>query len=472
VTDRLLPHSTDAEEAVLGSILIDPEAIHRISPLLRPADFYHEHYGWVYQAMVDLSKDGVPPDYVAVSELLKRRNQLKQAGGHGRLTAFFEATPSSVHAEHYARIVADHARRRELIAAAGEIAALAYDTKNGDPLAFAAERIHMLQMQRPMAVVEGSTWADLDGEIGPIGWSWAGWLPNGFLTMIVAEQEAGKSILSLRIGGCFLRGDDWPDGTPFAGEVGSVVWVEAEASQAMNLERAKGWDLPIKNVLHPLDDPLEDVQLNNHRHRAAIAEFARRPDVQLVIVDSLSGGHTLRENSSSEMIPTVKSLAELARDTGKPVLLTHHARKRGILDIGEGMTLDRSRGSSGITQTARMVWGIDIPDPHTPDNRRLSVIKSNLAPKPNPLGFTVNGQGIVFGEAPEPPRQETQTDRAIELLQTTLDDGPVASTVLETEAKGAAISWSTMKRAKEQLGVVAKRDNDRWYWALPAKETA
>jgi len=240
----------------------------------------------------------------------------------------------------------------------------------------------------------------------------------------------------------------------------------------VNLERAKKWGLPLECILHPLREPLEDVHLDHSRHRAAIIALAQRSDVQLVVVDSLSGGHTLRENSSSEMISTVKWMAELARDSAKPVILTHHARKRSILDVGEGMTLDRSRGSSGITQTARMVWGIDSPDAQNPDHRRLSVIKSNLSRKPKPLGFTVSEEGLAFGEAPEPPRQETQLDRAVDLLEETLDEGPVPAKEVLAEAEAKGISSSTMKRAKKALGVEARRHSDQWYWGLPGREAA
>jgi hypothetical protein len=470
VTQKLLPHNTEAEEAILGSILVDQGAIHRVSPLLKPEDFYSEHGGWIYKAMLDLSLNSTPPDWLAVHDLLERRGQLKEVGGPAYLTRLINSTPTSIHAEYYASIVARYAIRRQVIGVAGEIAQQAFDTNGSDPIAFARERIALIEKQLLPVNVKGSSWADLEQVVGPVRWAWSDWLPEGFLTMNVGEQETGKSILMLRIATCFLRGDPWPDGTPYTGEKGKVVWAEAEASQAMNLQRAKNWALPIENILHPLADPLEDIQLNAANHRRAIAALARRPDVRLIVVDSLSGGHREQEQSASGMIPTVKWLAELARDTGKHVILTHHLRKRGMLDSNDHVTLDRVRGSSGITQMARMVWALDTPDPNLPEDRRLSVIKSNLAPKPDPLGFRIGSDGLVFGDAPEPPRQETQVDRAIELLQTILNDGPVASTVLKGEADGAAISWNTMKRAKAKLGVVAKRESNRWFWALPARK--
>jgi hypothetical protein len=306
--------------------------------------------------------------------------------------------------------------------------------------------------------------------IGPVEWAWPAWFPTGFLTMIVGEQETGKSILTLRIAACFLRGDPWPDGCDFTDKVGKVVWAEAEASQAMNLARAKSWDLPIECILHPLGDPLEDVQLNDKKHRAAITALAQRPDVKLIVVDSLSGGHQEQENSASGMIPTVKWLAELSRDTGKPVILTHHLRKRGMLDLGDRVTLDRVRGSSGVTQMARMVWAVDSPDPNNTDDRRMSVIKSNLAPKPEPVGFKVDSRGVVFGDAPEPPHRETLQDRAADLLLALLADSPKPSAEIRSEVEQAGLSWHAAKRAKDKLGIVSAKPDGVWHWSLPARE--
>jgi hypothetical protein len=317
--------------------------------------------------------------------------------------------------------------------------------------------------------VQSSTWDDLDRILGPIRWAWRGWLPLGFLVILAAEEGKGKSSLLLRIASTFLRGDPWPDGDEYAGAAGKVVWCEAEASQAVNLERAKVWGLPTSDILHPLANPLEGIRLDNEEHRTAIKAIALRSDVRLVVVDSLRGAHGRDENSSETAAITIW-LAELARDTTKPVILTHHLRKRGILDLADKVSLDRLRGSSAITQTARVVWAIDSPDPNSPEDRRLSVIKNNLARFPEPIGFRIDDTGLVFGDAPEPPRQETQLDRATDLLQALLGDGPMPSTDLETEAQGAGISWSTMNRAKDRLGIVARRKDDRWYWALPVKE--
>lgn len=314
----------------------------------------------------------------------------------------------------------------------------------------------------------GSSWADMARMIGPVEWHWKGWLPQGLLTILAGESGTGKSILALRLAGCFLRRDSWPDGTAFTGTTGQVLWCEAEAAQAINLDRANAWGLPKDSIVSPLDNPLEDFRLDNPDHLTALIDHAHKESVKLIVVDSLSGLHGGDENKT-EMMATVKTLAELARNASKPVMLTHHLRKRGILDTGDGgISLDRLRGSSAIVQTARLVWALDTPDPGRPDTRRLSVIKSNLARFPEPVGLTISDDGITFVAAPEKPKTETQQDKAADLLLALLDDGPVPSTDLKEEVEGAGVSWYAAQRAKEKLGVVAVRRDNRWFWSLPA----
>jgi len=72
-----------------------------------------------------------------------------------------------------------------------------------------------------------TSWANLHESIGPVEYDWQGWLPKGLLTILVSKSGDGKSLLALRLCGCYLLGLDWPDGTEFVGETGSVLWVEA-----------------------------------------------------------------------------------------------------------------------------------------------------------------------------------------------------------------------------------------------------
>jgi replicative DNA helicase len=125
--DKSIPANVEAEEAVLGSLLIDPDAIIKVSPFLRADDFYVLRHGWIYQAIYDLHERREPADFVTVCDELERRQQLDEVGGRSFIASLINAVPTAIHVEHYARIVERTALLRRLIAAAGQIAALAYD---------------------------------------------------------------------------------------------------------------------------------------------------------------------------------------------------------------------------------------------------------------------------------------------------------------------------------------------------------
>lgn len=314
------------------------------------------------------------------------------------------------------------------------------------------------------------TLAEIGKMFTSTSWAWPGWLPCGLLTILAGESGIGKSFLALRIAACFLRGEPWPDGKPFQGETGAVLWAESEAAQAILFERAQRYGLPLEQIVMLRPDDLQiDVSLDNPKHRDAMRVAANQPDIRFIVLDSLRGAHC-RDENSSEVIEILAFLARLARDTGKPVLVIHHLRKRGLLDSNE-ITLDRLRGSSALSQLARVIWALDRPDP-TSKRVRLSVIKNNLGPLSKPLGFEITDGGLMFTSAPEAPHRETLQDRTADLLLALLAHGPRPASELRQEIEKAGLSWATAKKVKERLGIVERRDGKekRWYWALPARK--
>jgi len=123
----MAPHNLEAEEAVLGSLLIDPDAIFRVAPFLSPEDFYREKNGWIYRAILDLHERREPADFVTLCDELERRGQLEEVGGAAYITSLINAVPTAINVEYYAHIVERTALRRRLLKAAGEIASLAYE---------------------------------------------------------------------------------------------------------------------------------------------------------------------------------------------------------------------------------------------------------------------------------------------------------------------------------------------------------
>ena len=125
--DRLPPQSLEAEQSVLGALLIDRDAIIEVADFLRPEDFYRPANGSVYAAVLDLYERREPIDIVTVAETLERSGDLETVGGRTYLSSLANQTPTAVHAVPYARIVERKAVLRNLIAAAGRIAGIGYE---------------------------------------------------------------------------------------------------------------------------------------------------------------------------------------------------------------------------------------------------------------------------------------------------------------------------------------------------------
>ncbi|RLA77901.1 MAG: replicative DNA helicase [Deltaproteobacteria bacterium] len=123
---KVPPHSLEAEQSVLGGIIIDNDALHRVLELLRPEDFYREAHQKIYEAMISLFERGEPLDLITLTNELKRSKTLEKAGGASYLAQLADAVPTAANVAHYAKIVKEKALLRRLIAAATEIAAECY----------------------------------------------------------------------------------------------------------------------------------------------------------------------------------------------------------------------------------------------------------------------------------------------------------------------------------------------------------
>ncbi len=118
---KIPPHSIEAEQSVLGAILIDRNSIVEVAGFLRPEHFYEETNGEIYGAMLSLFEESRPIDLVTLKEKLKEHKKLKEIGGAGYLADLVNKVPTSAHVESYGRIVKEHYAKRQLIRAAAEL---------------------------------------------------------------------------------------------------------------------------------------------------------------------------------------------------------------------------------------------------------------------------------------------------------------------------------------------------------------
>lgn len=126
--ETMTPHSKETEEAVIGSVIVNSDVFNELY-FLKAEDFYIERHKWLWLAFTNLRKNQSPVDFVTVTEELDRLGLLAEIGGASYITMLISRAPMSLNAESYGRIIEGFSTRRKLIAAASQIAALAYDEK-------------------------------------------------------------------------------------------------------------------------------------------------------------------------------------------------------------------------------------------------------------------------------------------------------------------------------------------------------
>ena len=139
--EKLLPQNIEAESGVLGSIIIDPEAIVQIADFLLAEDFYRDAHRTIYEVIIQLYQQQQPADFITICDELELRGKLEDVGGPSYVTSLINQVPTSGNVEYYGRIVERTAILRRLIHAAGEIAAAAYQEGDADVALEKAEQL-------------------------------------------------------------------------------------------------------------------------------------------------------------------------------------------------------------------------------------------------------------------------------------------------------------------------------------------
>ncbi|MBA3275744.1 MAG: replicative DNA helicase [Chloroflexia bacterium] len=217
--ERLPPHNREAEQSVLGSLLIDRDAIIRVASYVKAEDFYFSANGIIYQAILDLYNRREPTDFLTLSDELERRSALDDVGGVGYLSSLLNVVPTAVHVEYYGRIVERTATLRRLIDAGTRIVGIGYqdNLEAEDALDSAEQALFTVSQRRQtkdfqsISDVLDRFFDQLDylqqnrGEVVgvPTGFSDLDKLTGGFqrsdLLILAARPSMGKSALALGI---------------------------------------------------------------------------------------------------------------------------------------------------------------------------------------------------------------------------------------------------------------------------------
>lgn len=219
IDGRVPPNDQDAEAAVLSAVMVDPLAFDKVAEFLKPEHFYAERHRRIYEACVDLSVRGLPPDNVTIGNWLKDRDRLEQVGGMPYLSEILVAAPYAANVANYARIIQEKWRVRQLILACQRVTAQGY-TGYGDASEFidsAEQAVYDIARTPETTTVKSikdvmrSAFERIDraakrgGRITGLATGFAAYdkmtsgLHDGDLTIVAARPGIGKTSLVLNI---------------------------------------------------------------------------------------------------------------------------------------------------------------------------------------------------------------------------------------------------------------------------------
>ncbi len=406
--DRFVPANPEAEQAVLGSLLIDPDAVIKIASILQAEDFYQEKNAWIYQAVLDLHERREPADFVTVTDELERRHQLAEVGGQAYVLDLINAVPTSIHVEHYAHIVERTSVLRKLIRAAGQIAQLAYDETAEDvqEVVDRAEQIVFGVAERrtrrdllPVRTIMGDVVDRIDylyrhrGELlgVPTGYKLLDRILGGFqksdLIILAARPGVGKTSLSLSIAQNAARRYGRRVAI-FSLEMSNEQLVQRllAAETGIDSQRLRLGDIRGEDEWHKLmeaagalsetliyidDTPALSAMDLRTKARRLHAEHG----LDLIVVDylQLMMGDRRSENRVQEISYISRGLKGLARELNVPVMALSQLSRAVESRQDKRPILSDLRESGSIEQDADVVMFIYREEMYVEDTERQNI---------------------------------------------------------------------------------------------------
>jgi hypothetical protein len=349
-----------------------------------------------------------------------------------------------------------------------------------------AELLQIIHGARPGYRLSIPSLAEIASDLQPIAWVWPGWIPRGLITVLGASQGSGKSFVANDMAWRIIHNKGFPDGAPIARPGANVIYVDAEMVPQILNQRAEHYGLDRSKLFVMLPEVGEMIDLGQPRYQDRLVEMAALLNPELIIIDSLSSVHSGGQNNVEDVRSFMGYLIRLASWAKCGLLLIHHIRKpsggqQRMMNFDLGM--EDLSGSSYITQQARVVLGLRVIqtgpefDPNGP--RELKVLKTNLGPYQDPLGFEfapLEPAGVMLKwdtKAPKTYREPTQRDECKEWLEDFLKAHPEGVKVKEVieAAKEEGLKQSMVYQARKELGAQIvnteghKSPANRWKWS-------
>jgi replicative DNA helicase len=405
------PHNLEAEESVLGAVMLSAEAANIALEKLHAEDFYRPSHQLVFEAITTLFDGNQPIDAITVSDALRRTGDLERAGGVAGLTRLLDSVPTTSNVEYYADIVSETSARRRLIHAGGEVGTLAMQTERPihEVLDGAEQAVFAVAERRVgdgLAAVGPMLQSTLERieEMGTRGEDVTG-LATGFrdldrmlaglqpanLVVIAARPSMGKSALALNIAENAAE-----EGHPVA--VFTLEMSREEVVQRL-LSSMAGVDshrirtgqlspelwqrlVRVTSKLYRMPFYVDDSpDLTVTAIRAKCRRMMRKHGLELVVVDylQLMQAATRVDNRQQEIADISRSLKNLARELHVPVIAVSQLNRALEQRENKRPRLGDLRESGAIEQDADIVAFIYRDDYYNPGSDQPGVAEVNIA---------------------------------------------------------------------------------------------
>ena len=390
VFDRLPPSNLEAERAVLGSCLLDRDALVDVTEFLSPDDFYDLNYRDVYNVILEMTQRSKPVDMLTLSAELSDRGLLEKLGGQSFLAAIVDSTPTAANAEYHARIVRDKAVRRRLISAGNAITRMGYEEgkdlsellEDAERLVFEVSKTRNESNFKSLAEVMKSTFDKIqeafareDNSLTGIDTGFIDFnkvtrgLQRGALNIIAARPSMGKTALAMNIARNVAVKTKLPV-LVFSLEMGAeqLAMRLLSAESRINLQDLfngtfgnNDWRTLQEAASTLIEAPLyidDSSVLTTIEMKARSRRFkAKHGELGLIVVDYLqlmSASRTM-DNKQNEVAEISRGLKAIARELDVPVIALSQLSRSVESRDNKKPQLSDLRDSGAIEQDADLV---------------------------------------------------------------------------------------------------------------------
>ncbi|MEK7629526.1 MAG: replicative DNA helicase [Patescibacteria group bacterium] len=414
--DKLPPQSIEAEESVLGALLMDKDAIIRVADILHPEDFYKRSHNLIYNAILLLYEKSEPVDVLSLSNRLKEAGQLESVGGTSYLAGLVNSVPTASNVLHYAKIVRHKKILRDLLSASQDIARLGWQENQDIELVLdeAEKRIFSIAerslkqdfMPIRSALEDAFERIDKlhkgDGALRgvPTGFTdldhYLAGLQKSDLVILAARPSLGKTSLALNIASNVAIKEKTPVGIfslemskeqlvdrMLASEAGVDLWrlrtgrlsMDGEDSDFSRIQEAMG-------ILAEAPIFIDDAASSNIiQMRTMARRLQAEHGLGLIVVDylQLMEGRNNNESRTQEISEISRSLKNLARELNVPVLALSQLSRAVETRSPQIPRLSDLRESGSIEQDADVVLFIYREDREKPNTEKKNVAEIHIA---------------------------------------------------------------------------------------------